>query len=408
MPSLRQGLDKKIPTRQLNKTLIFGTWNIREFDGNSKKYGPRKEDDFMYIAEIVSRFDLMAVQEINESLRPLKEVMKILGDNFEYIMTDVAAWKNGGNKERLGFIYDKRTVDFKGVAGELVLPQNKLIRNNDGIVERQFARTPFKCSFQSGWFKFKVTTVHIYFGDDSENSHKFKRRIDEIDKVAELISDNAKKERDDIDPNQTWTNPYNYFIVGDFNIVDENNVTYDALRKYGFKTIKNIRGSNRDRTKFYDQISYYKTSDLDFEWRDSNVETIRDHNNTDRVFNFFNYIYTEEQFPLFKEDVKDYITRNEEDFKKNVTDLESDIVDIDLELTDNGITARRRKILENRKKDKQSDIEYNKGLIALKDNALLKFYLKSPWNTFQISDHLPLWVEIDIDKSGEYLESLEN
>ena len=408
LPALRNGLDKKIPTRQLNKTLIFGSWNIREFDGNKKKFGPRKEDDFVYIAEIISRFDLLAIQEINDNLKPLKKVMKMLGNDYEYILTDVAAWKNGGNNERLGFIYDKRTVDFKGIAGELVLPQNMLIRNNDGFVERQFSRTPFKCSFQSGWFKFKVTTVHIYFGEDSEKSNKFKRRVDEIDKVAKLISKNAEKENSSSNSNRKWFNPYNYFIVGDFNIVDDNNITYDALQKYGFKTIKNRKGSNRDRTKFYDQISYYKTSTLDFEWKESNVETIRDKNNTDRVFNFFNYIYTKEQFPLFKDDIIKYISKNEAAFIKDAKKLELKIEAIDLKLTDNTLTNSQRKRLINRRVKAETSLLYTQNLIALDNEALTKFYITSPWNTFQISDHLPLWVEIDIDKSEEYLDSLKD
>lgn len=406
LQNLREGLDRKIPQRTLNKTLIFGSWNIREFDGNSKKFGPRKEDDFVYIAEIISRFDLIAIQEINDDLIPLKKVMNYLGDDYDYIVTDVAAWKNGGNNERLGFIYDKRTVWFDGIAGELVLPQNMLIRNNDGMIERQFARTPFKCSFQSGWFKFKVTTVHIYFGEESESSKKFKRRLDEIDKVAKHISDNAKKEEEQKPTGKTWHNPYNYFIVGDFNIVDENNVTYDALAKYGFKTIKNKKGSNRDRTKFYDQISYYKTSDLDFDWNDSNRETGRDHNNTDRTFNFFNYIYTEAQFPLFKEDVIKYINKNKKSFNKEIKELEEKLVKINEDLADVNLSNSKRKRLTGRKNKVEESLEYNKNLVALKRDALLHFYLKSPWNTFQVSDHLPLWVEINIDKSEDYLNNL--
>ena len=30
----------------------------------------------------------------------------------------------------------------------------------------QFARTPFVVEFQSGWFKFILCTVHIYYGSD--------------------------------------------------------------------------------------------------------------------------------------------------------------------------------------------------------------------------------------------------
>ncbi len=402
---LRKGLDKEIPKRTLNKKLIFGTWNIREFDSNAKGFGPRKEDDFFYIAEIISRFDIIALQEINDDLRPLKRVLNILGDDYEFIVTDVAAWKSGGNNERLGFIYDKRTVKFNGIAGELVLPQDMLIRNNNGVVERQFARTPFKCSFVSGWFKFKVTTVHIYYGADSESSKKFKRRIDEIDKVAELISDSAKNEKNNVSE-VSWKNPYNYFIVGDFNIVDVNNVTYDALAKHGFKTVKNIKGSNRDRTKFYDQISYYKASDLNFDWNDSNEESSRDQNNTDRTFNFFKYIYTKSQYRFYQNDIKKYVKLNKSIFLKEIKTLEKAINDIDIETKNSSIKESRKKTLLSRKKKKLDKIKFNNNVLKLRKAELLEFYQKSDWRTFQVSDHLPLWVEIDTDKSGEYLKSI--
>ncbi len=404
LKDLRSGLDRQIPKRRLNESLIFGTWNIREFDGNNKKFGPRKEDDFFYIAEIISRFDLLALQEINDDLKPLKKVVDILGDHYKYIVTDVAAWKAGGNKERLGFIYDTRTVNFNGLAGELVLPQDMLIRNNDGLVERQFARTPFKCSFQAGWFKFKVTTVHIYYGKESETSNQFKRRVDEIDKVAKLISKNAEKEGKR-NGNQKWHNPYNYFIVGDFNIVDENNETYDALAKYGFNTIKNRKGSNKDRTKFYDQISYYKTSDLCFDLKDSTKSTKRDQNNWDRTFNFFNYIYTDEQFKYFEKDILAYTKKNKASFKNENEKLNEKINEIKTKLAVADLSASKAKKLKGQLENAKKKMRYNEDLIAGKKKALKIFYNKSPWCTFQVSDHLPLWVEIDIDKSAEYLDT---
>ena len=37
--------------------------------------------------------------------------------------------------------------------------------------------------------------------------------------------------------------------------------------------------------------------------------------------------------------------------------------------------------------------------------SLIEYYLE--WRTFQASDHLPLWVEIKIDFSEQYLEHLK-
>src|SRR6478609_3086903 len=58
---LRVQLDAEIPPRSLDKTMRLATWNIREFD--SPAYGDRIDDAYYFIAEIISRFDLVAIQE---------------------------------------------------------------------------------------------------------------------------------------------------------------------------------------------------------------------------------------------------------------------------------------------------------------------------------------------------------
>ena len=57
------------PTRTIESTLLIATWNIREFD--SATYGPRSKECLFYIAEIISSFDLVAVQEVNKNLEAI-------------------------------------------------------------------------------------------------------------------------------------------------------------------------------------------------------------------------------------------------------------------------------------------------------------------------------------------------
>ena len=54
---LRTQLDKQIPEKTATETLLLATWNIREFGDN------RRNESFYYLAEIISRFDLIAIQE---------------------------------------------------------------------------------------------------------------------------------------------------------------------------------------------------------------------------------------------------------------------------------------------------------------------------------------------------------
>jgi len=60
----------------------------------------------------------------------------------------------------VAFVYDRRKVRFGGLAGEIVIPPEKV----DTEV-LQFARTPFVCDFKAGWAPIDLCTVHIYYGE---------------------------------------------------------------------------------------------------------------------------------------------------------------------------------------------------------------------------------------------------
>ncbi len=160
----RQLEESKIPTRSLQGNLLLATWNIREFD--SPAYGERLSEAFYYIAEIIARFDLVALQEVRKDLKALGRLMSILGGHWKYIVTDVNEGMPG-NKERIAFLYDSRKVKFGGLASELVLPPIKLKdANNKNIYQpaKQIARTPFLCGFRAGWTRFMLCTVHVLYG----------------------------------------------------------------------------------------------------------------------------------------------------------------------------------------------------------------------------------------------------
>lgn len=173
--------------------------------------------------------------------------MNILGRSWEYIATDVSEYGAGGNGGRMTFVYDTRKVWFQNIAGEVVLSGTNLISKNveqNGKQEgRQFARTPFLVSFQAGWFKFDLCTVHIYFG--AEYGDKLKRRIQEIDKISEEMGERAEL---------GFKNKKNAMILlGDFNIVHPEHDTMKKLKKYKFEIPSNIqKPSNLKGDKYYD------------------------------------------------------------------------------------------------------------------------------------------------------------
>jgi hypothetical protein len=165
--ALRQALADRVPGPRADN-LLLATWNIRDLDSNKFGHGPRLRESFHYIAEIISRFDLVAVQEVNRDLDPLRRILHLLGPDWSYIVTSVTEGPSG-NDERMAFLYDQRRVRFTHLAGQVVLPKAHLVgaAADPASGGLQFARAPYMASFQAGWFKFNLCTVHIYFGDDT-------------------------------------------------------------------------------------------------------------------------------------------------------------------------------------------------------------------------------------------------
>jgi endonuclease/exonuclease/phosphatase family metal-dependent hydrolase len=276
LKALRAGLASEIPPKTSTDTLLLATWNIREFD--SAKYGPRTDESYYFIAEILSRFDLIAIQEVREGLYPLQRVQRILGSWWDYIVTDVTLGTSG-NSERMAFLYDRRKVSFTGLAAELVLPKKK------GATEEplQFARSPYVAGFRAGWAYLTLLTVHIYYGKGVAVDP---RRLEEITSFAQTVAKNADKYSSAPQYELGKVSDVgNLIMLGDFNIFKREDVTMAAITDAGFrvpKELQDVPGSNVDKTKHYDQIAYFKKL--------SKMKP------TGRagVFDFYEYVYADE------------------------------------------------------------------------------------------------------------------
>jgi hypothetical protein len=120
---LRKALGKHLEAQgvgaESSRSVRIATWNLREFGG--RKYGGRDYEPLYYIAEVVSHFDLVALQEVRENLKELHELRRILGPNWNYLATDVTEGSSG-NGERMVYVYNRNKVLFRNIAGELSLP----------------------------------------------------------------------------------------------------------------------------------------------------------------------------------------------------------------------------------------------------------------------------------------------
>lgn len=281
--SLRRRLRKEVPPRTVEETLLLATWNIREF-GCNDKFGQRLDESIQYIAEIINHFDLVAIQEVNENLADLKKLIEVLGDWWEYIVTDVVAGR-AGNTERIAFLYDTRKVRFDHVAGEVTLPEKK------GIAW-QLARTPFLCTFRTGWRRFSLCSVHIYYGTSKAVDP---RRLKEIECLSELLAArNTRRQKEDNGE------PEAIVLLGDFNIFNREDKTLKALEKHNF-VVPVMEPTNLRGDKHFDQIAFHDPRSL--LWPKSRDIPIKDVPRKG-VFRFIDSVFRDHDLELYDAEMK--------------------------------------------------------------------------------------------------------
>jgi len=331
---LRNQLDIQIPQKTATETLLLATWNIREFGDN------RRNESLHYLAEIVNRFDLIAAQEISRNMDGLKNLMSLLGPNWDYIVTDSTEGTAGGG-ERMAFIYDKNKVTFKNMASEIVLAA----KADQVPKDLQFARTPFCVAFQAGWFNFNIATVHIYYGKATDNQIE-ERRLNEIKKAVEFLSKRAKDEN------------LSYILLGDFNIPNCKTDYMKALESKKFFIPDAIKEhpSNLGKLKHYDQIAFNIKLEPGMDLFDKK-------NQKAGAFDFTESVYKEEDIDIYRKF-----------------------------FPPTALTIKDTKTKQIRDKT---------------EKEIMQYYMND-FRTFEMSDHLPLWVELKIDFSNQYLEKLKN
>ncbi|MGH2751819.1 MAG: endonuclease/exonuclease/phosphatase family protein [Actinomycetota bacterium] len=253
--ALRQRLSDDIPSKRLDHNLLVATWNIRAFGDLCESWIPSENDRpkrnlyaLRCIAEIVARFDVIAIQETRDNIKALRHMLKHLGPDWGLIMTDVTVGE-AGNDERMAFVFDTRRVKTSGLAGELVVPPEWIEAEHiePNALRTQFARTPYAVSFSSGQQTFILVTLHVLYGESAEH------RLGELRGIAKWLEDWAKRE-------QSWG--HNLIALGDFNIDRKDDDAYKAFTSTGLRSPPELDTVPRTIFKsgkkaFYDQIAWF-------------------------------------------------------------------------------------------------------------------------------------------------------
>lgn len=251
--TLKKDLDNKIPAKKLDRNLLVATWNIRAFGDLTRKWessgndSPKRDlHSVLCISEIIKRFDVIAIQEVKANIKALRDTLKVLGENWGMILTDVNKGDRG-NGERIAYLFDTRRLNLSGLAGELVVPKKWGHKLSENVLDEQFVRSPYAVSFKANNQTFILVTLHILYGKKSSD------RLKELKGIAQWLSDWA-----------TDINAYhqNLIVLGDFNIEKRGDLLDKTFLSEGLFVPpelqnKSVTRSIFDTTKYYDQIAWF-------------------------------------------------------------------------------------------------------------------------------------------------------
>ncbi len=233
---------RQIPARSKNK-LLLATWNIANL-GVQK----RETTHYKLLAEIISWFDLVAIQEVNDNLAGLRGIQQELSNDYRTIFSDEA-----GNNERMAYFYDATKISLMEKVGELSIPPSEYKNIKiDGVASafNGFDRNPYLATFKVNTFDFLLLNVHLFFGDTSKAS--LERRSLETFCVARW-ADLRRKSKYCYTPN--------IIALGDFNLpkTQPTDPIYKALVSKGLElpehTSKIYSAIASDSE--YDQIAFF-------------------------------------------------------------------------------------------------------------------------------------------------------
>jgi len=323
---------REVPKSKTNK-LLLASWNIANLGAQERSKGARE-----VIAHILKRFDLIAVQEINDDYRQFKKIVDIMGDKFDFFMSDTA-----GNDERLAYVYNTEKISAGKLFGEVALRPREYPKRDVKVHYREkrkdkiqvfkklrytpFDRNPYIGSFSCGEIDFVLANVHLYFGKFQQSSKekdrlKYARRVLEIHALAKWAKDRSVG-------GNAWDK--DIILLGDMNVpnVEHNEATFKALEEFSWtsvdfyndtnmaqpESLSRIGGSNLGNDKTYDQIAFAPTAlknrisnygvfDFDaaiFESKWSSLLKMHSHSKAVKAFNAYLRHYVSDHRPIWVE-----------------------------------------------------------------------------------------------------------
>ncbi|MEZ7984266.1 MAG: hypothetical protein QMB64_00390, partial [Pseudomonadales bacterium] len=118
--------DFGLPKRRKD-SVIIGSFNIRKLGRVDK----RTDQSWEFLKQTISRFDLIAIQEVMDGLEGLEHLSSLLGNDYCIAITDVTGATPGksGNAEHLGYLYNKKKIERTALASDISFDRSEIINN---------------------------------------------------------------------------------------------------------------------------------------------------------------------------------------------------------------------------------------------------------------------------------------
>jgi endonuclease/exonuclease/phosphatase family metal-dependent hydrolase len=116
-------------------SVVIGTFNIRKL-GAIKS---RSKQAWDFLVSTCSRFDLLAVQEVQDDMEGLRELKRRLGDKFGLVVSDTTGKLPGGKgmAERLAFLFQWEKIERTELASDISYDRTEvsdtLFTNREGM-----------------------------------------------------------------------------------------------------------------------------------------------------------------------------------------------------------------------------------------------------------------------------------
>lgn len=187
--SIEELIPQEPQIKHCQPNITIASFNIRKFSDNS-----RSDEELKQIASVLSKYDLIAVQEVLGDPIILNRTMEML-PGYDFIVSEEV-----GNvqKERYAFIFNEKVE---------VISKGKTYYDKYD----KFIREPYYASFKAGEFDFKIMTVHILYGKRASD------RTGEMKQIASVYEYYQEKDSTEND----------LILTGDFNTQPtQNNFDY--------------------------------------------------------------------------------------------------------------------------------------------------------------------------------------